>query len=187
PQGYYGCLNNAGELRFIWSSTGHRSLSLQNALSEFAKVRSAMATMAQKLYTTLKNNPANEKIDQDGYQMITNPLKLYSRPNLTFLTGQVGNLKVRELDAARLFNVSVYFEESFRTHLLNWIGPLMNENALFFCGTDWMKGIQSAFSTFRKSHGRLQQTAFSFSIDYLYPFRPWVFYSVHRPCYEKEA
>lgn len=66
PQGYYGCLDTKGDVRFIWSSTGHRSLSLQNALSEFATVRDKMNKMANELFTLVRKSPSSESVEQKG-------------------------------------------------------------------------------------------------------------------------
>ena len=185
--GYYGCFDGQQNLRFMWSIAAHRKVTLQNSADEIIKIREDIVNAAQKLFAQFKKSKNTDEIELDGYRLFCNPFKLYTRPNLSFLTGKIGSVELDEIDVARLFNVSVYYDETFRVQTLDWINKILKEGGLFFCGTDWVQGLNSAYCTYKKMNGILSELSFSFNINCLYPLTPWIFFSMYRSSYEKDT
>lgn len=185
--GYYGCFDGQENLRFMWSDALHRKVTLQNSADEITKIREDIVSAAKKLFAKFKTDKRTDEIEIEGYHLFCNPFKLYTRPNVTFMTGKIGSVEIDNIAVARLFNVSVYYDETFRLQTLDWISKILKEGGMFFCGTDWIKGLSSAYFTYKKADGVLNEVSFSFSIDCLYPLRPWIFFSMHRSYAEKDT
>ncbi len=104
--------------------------------------------------------------ESDGARII-NPVRLYSRENLSLQAAGIGDADVSDVDVCRCFNVLFYFDAAFRKSALEWFSTILRDGGLLLVGADWTDTTEVRYSVYQKVNGRLVTREFAFSIDNL--------------------
>lgn len=107
------------------------------------------------------------------------PVHHHSTPNLTFLTGGIGQIEIEPVDVIRCFNVLFYFKDDFRESALRWFGDQLNENGIAILGANWALSTESRYYVYQKIGGEFKQREFAFSIDNFNPIGIVTWYTNH--------
>ncbi|CAN5669309.1 hypothetical protein BH10CHL1_BH10CHL1_31780 [soil metagenome] len=116
------------------------------------------------------------------------PLGQYGLPNLSLAQERFGTLVIHDVDIIRCFNVLVYYDQPFRQQCVAWAASVLKPGALLLCGVNWVKGLESRYTVYRKEmqgEAQLVEKEFSFGIDNLRSYTGILaWYALHDDDYE---
>ncbi len=107
------------------------------------------------------------------------PVHHHSTPNLSFITGGIGQIEIEPVDVIRCFNVLFYFDDPFRERALNWFSDQLNDGGILVLGSNWALSTESRYYVYQKDNGELKLREFAFSIDNFNPVGIVTWYTNH--------
>ncbi len=81
------------------------------------------------------------------------PVHHHSTPNLSFITGGIGQIEIEPVDVIRCFNVLFYFDDPFRERALNWFSDQLNDGGILVLGSNWALSTESRYYVYQKDNG----------------------------------
>ena len=126
-----------------------------------------------------ENDGSENVIEQDGAELVRNPVKEFERANVSFEQFGFGAEGKSGFAAVRCFNVLFYFDDAFRNEALNWLADVVVDGGIFVSGANWSRSRYARYSVHQAEAGTMKAREFAFSIENVRPLELVSVFTLH--------